>query len=537
MPPTPHPPPDDDDLTAYLDGELDPTAAEQVEAELARDPAARAKASELKKSFALLDYLPTPEPSPNFTNRTVTALQPALAASGSRPVPAVPAPPPRKRWPEVVAWAALAAVAAGLGFAGHSASRPVPPARPPEELPLSDVAVIESLSLLAGADDLDFARGLLADALFDPPSADADFARRDPPSATDRQHLIEQFRGLPPARQQQLRTLHAKLTDPATPDRAALVGVLESYAGWLARLPDDDRRRVLDARPERRREVVRQVWEDRWQKGLPLKQQEALRHVAGEEAKQELLAAYRTHDAARRDEWELAQRQWRKGTTKDKDGKPWPFHDPKTRDEVDSFIHTAFGVNLAALPAAVREKRLEGLLRGECRLTLEELLTLRDRREAAEQGGYWFLYGAYLLQLADKYPTLPKFADGKAVVSREQVPAGYAVPKEPLKGGKAGKWPDYAEEVVRLTKEAKADKLSPLGPCRPEEFGRPVREFIERVLSDDDRKALAKHLGKWPDYPREVMKLAEKKNLRVPEVTLPGEPAEWRALYQPAGKK
>ena len=62
------------ELVAYLDGELDSAAAGRVEARLATDPAARTRASELKKSFDMLDYLPRPEPSPTFTTRTLDKL-------------------------------------------------------------------------------------------------------------------------------------------------------------------------------------------------------------------------------------------------------------------------------------------------------------------------------------------------------------------------------------------------------------------------------------------------------------------------------
>src|SRR5262245_6915589 len=87
----PVPDPFEAELVAYLDGELDPPAARKVEARLAQDPAARARAAELKKSFDLLDYLPRPEPSPTFTTRTLDKL-PALP-SGSGPT--APAPPPQ----------------------------------------------------------------------------------------------------------------------------------------------------------------------------------------------------------------------------------------------------------------------------------------------------------------------------------------------------------------------------------------------------------------------------------------------------------
>src|SRR5262245_5206366 len=73
------------ELVAYLDGELDPAAARRIEARLAADPEARAKAAALKKTFDLLDYLPRPEPSPTFTTRTLERL-PAVR-SGAAPVP------------------------------------------------------------------------------------------------------------------------------------------------------------------------------------------------------------------------------------------------------------------------------------------------------------------------------------------------------------------------------------------------------------------------------------------------------------------
>src|SRR5262249_15358697 len=95
----PTPVPDDDpppdpfeaDLVAYLDGELDPADARRVEARLATDPEARAKATALKKTFDLLDYLPRPEPSPHFTTRTLPQL-PAASRAG-----APPPPPPARR--------------------------------------------------------------------------------------------------------------------------------------------------------------------------------------------------------------------------------------------------------------------------------------------------------------------------------------------------------------------------------------------------------------------------------------------------------
>src|SRR5689334_5237929 len=65
---------DRDTLVSYLDGELEPGSARDVEARLAQDPAIRAEADALRRAWDLLDYLPRPEPSPDFTQRTLASL-------------------------------------------------------------------------------------------------------------------------------------------------------------------------------------------------------------------------------------------------------------------------------------------------------------------------------------------------------------------------------------------------------------------------------------------------------------------------------
>src|SRR5690242_13523120 len=75
----------DDDwaqVTAYLDGELEGGAARSVEAKLNKDAAVRAEAEALQKTWEMLDYLPQPQASPAFTNRTlerVSVLRPSVA--------------------------------------------------------------------------------------------------------------------------------------------------------------------------------------------------------------------------------------------------------------------------------------------------------------------------------------------------------------------------------------------------------------------------------------------------------------------------
>lgn len=546
MPPTPPPaePDPDDDLVAYLDGELDDAAAEAVENQLANDPAARARADEHKKAFDLLDYLPRSEPSPTFTNRTITRLMPAAGVSGSQPTPVVA---PRRVWPEVVAWGLLAVLAGGVAFAGGRVwKQAITP--PPADLPLSDLAVIESLPLYAGVDDLAFLRELHKTDLFDAASADADPTRRDSLPADDRERLIEQFRTFTPARQQQLRTLHQKLNDPTLNDRSPLLRTLEAYAVWLARLPDADRKRVLDAARDDRVNVVLQVSERRWREALPQRQQEALRHVDSAEERLELLQTFRAEEADRRQEWEIANRQWQAASTKErgKDYKPWPFDQPNAAQQVDEYIKTAFGVDPKAV--TLRPKKGEKVektdpLPQSCRLTPQEAAELLECREAVSHGERWFNYGVMLLRLSEKYPTLPRPpANGKLVLSPKELQGtGYVIPKEDVLKRRAvvGKWPDFALEAWQAN--PKDTKLPPLGPSRPDEFTDPVKRFATETLpaklTQTEKDRLKGLEGKWPEYPRELVRLAREKNLGVPEVTLPGEPDSWRKYYQLAAAK
>jgi anti-sigma factor RsiW len=167
-----------DELTAYLDGELDEATAAVVEQRLRDDPALRREAETLKRAWELLDFLPQPEPSTDFAARTLSMAVPIpAAAAASAPVPtAAPyAPPPspaRRRHPALMA-AALAAAAVLAFLAGYGLPGPFlkPPPKPltidqREELMARDLRVIERLPLYQHADDMDFLEALDSPDLF-----------------------------------------------------------------------------------------------------------------------------------------------------------------------------------------------------------------------------------------------------------------------------------------------------------------------------------------------------------------------------------
>src|SRR5436190_13756244 len=102
-----------DELVAYLDGEVDAETARAVEAKLNRDPRIRTEADALRKSYDLLDFLPRPEPSPSFTQRTMTRASvayPGLTGTVVRPA--------WRRWALGLGWAAALLIAGVAGYAG-----------------------------------------------------------------------------------------------------------------------------------------------------------------------------------------------------------------------------------------------------------------------------------------------------------------------------------------------------------------------------------------------------------------------------------
>jgi anti-sigma factor RsiW len=148
------------DLVAYLDGELEGEAARAIEQKLALDPAARAEADALRRTWQLLDYLPKSEPSADFTRRTLTRLGPTLTASW----PA--AARKRRRWQRLLVgggWAA-ALVLAALG--GFYAFNRMTPAEPGDAELVRDLNVIKNKRVFELVEDFDGVRELDTPELF-----------------------------------------------------------------------------------------------------------------------------------------------------------------------------------------------------------------------------------------------------------------------------------------------------------------------------------------------------------------------------------
>ncbi|MDY3553722.1 hypothetical protein R5W24_002835 [Gemmata sp. JC717] len=558
------PPPDpfEADLVAYLDGELDPAAARRVEDRLAEDPAARARAAELKKSFDLLDYLPTAGPSPNFTTRTLEKL-PAVrppASSGTRSRPVEPSPvgtrsgaspfvstsmpiplddadrPHRgaRRW--VPGAALLAAVALGvLGYLTTGAARSLlsPPPRDKEAEEAksdADSRVIALLPLYAVADDLAFVQELAKPELFgDDPAVDYDPVLKTPAlelpeSQSGRPHgpLAKAFRGLPPARQAELSKLDRDLHAREPKERDRLLRTLEVYAMWLDRLPEPERRGVLGAAtPTLRLGIVRDLREQQWVDSLPAPTRKKVDSLTNPKEKAELLAQLRDEEEERRERWQFLRGHAEAVAA---NRSPWPFDTKTGRDEVTEFARTAFKWD--------DPKR--------SRLTPDETAEYRRALALATNEQTWVLYGWTVYELSKAHPYLPEPADPKSMwAEMSDLPDSVS---RLLKKNAAfrlrsaiGKWPEFPIELHRELSGPKGASAPTLGPARVADFKEPVRHFAERELfrrlTAEEKAALHKLEGKWPEYPREFVRYATKYDLSVPGVMLPGSPRKWEATY------
>jgi len=179
------------DLVAYLDGELDRQGSEAVSARISLDATVRSEATALKKAWDLLDHLPRPEPSPSFTERTLSRIEP-LRTSGMAPIspPAgrtsaamTPLPPKPRRTRMLAGWALMIA---GAGIAGYFIrglivdQLDLMDQSDKDRRILADQRLLQNMPAYRHVDDLNFLRSLDDPDLFgnEEPSAPVDGGAR-----------------------------------------------------------------------------------------------------------------------------------------------------------------------------------------------------------------------------------------------------------------------------------------------------------------------------------------------------------------------
>jgi anti-sigma factor RsiW len=167
----------DEELSAFLDGELDGDRTRELSAEATRDPKLRGKLDEYQKTWELLDHLPKAEPSANFTERTLSRVEPlpalpsVLATTiGQSALVAPPVPNnastfaaaiqqrSRPRW----FWPTLVIIGVVAGFAGKRLIAPATLRDDAEQAGqiVRDVRILRHLELYRHVDDFEFLKAL-----------------------------------------------------------------------------------------------------------------------------------------------------------------------------------------------------------------------------------------------------------------------------------------------------------------------------------------------------------------------------------------
>lgn len=161
-----------EDLIAYLDGELPDEAVAEVEQSLVEDPDVRRDVERLTRTYDLLNLLPSAKASTEFTEKTLTAIrtQPLGDEAGSKSE--TNASDKDRDWRKPAAtWGIRAGAFMGLlllgsiGFNGAFRRG----AEPIDQL-LREYPVIQRLDEYREVGDVEFLRQLNKSGLFDEPS-------------------------------------------------------------------------------------------------------------------------------------------------------------------------------------------------------------------------------------------------------------------------------------------------------------------------------------------------------------------------------
>jgi hypothetical protein len=227
----------DEELVAYLDGELDAESGRRIEALLASDPAVRRRLQSLERTWDLLDELDAAPLGEPFTQTTLEMV--AVAARQEVEKSRAEAPRRRRRWLLGVGAGLLAAIAAGfLAVALHNPDRQL----------LQNLPLLENLDEYRQIGSIDFLHRLRDEkfpfATSAKPSASAEesiAARRQRVEGMGldaKEQLLrgeDRFAASPPAEQQRLRRLYEDLRDD--PDSKRLRAIMHAYYEWLRPLP------------------------------------------------------------------------------------------------------------------------------------------------------------------------------------------------------------------------------------------------------------------------------------------------------------
>lgn len=260
--------PPDEQLVAYLDGELDPEARRHIEELLASNADVRHRLQEMERTWELLDELDAAPAGSQFTHTTLEMV--AVAARQELDESLAEAPRRRRRYAMAIGGGMLAVAIAG--FLAVALLMP----DPNREL-LQDLPVLENLDEYRQIDDIEFLRLLQKEGLFTKDSGETPVSITTQPNETldERRQRVEsmnpdakerllraqtRFVALTEGKGQQLRQLDEAIHDAA--DATELRQIMHRYCVWIRTLPTYTQAELVEMEPNDRIKSVKKQWQE-----------------------------------------------------------------------------------------------------------------------------------------------------------------------------------------------------------------------------------------------------------------------------------
>jgi hypothetical protein len=258
----------DEELVAYLDGELDAESARRIEALLASDAEVRRRLQSFERTWDLLDELDAAPVGEPFTHTTLEMV--ALAARREAEQDRADAPRRRRRWLLLLGVSFLAAAATGfLALVMHDPDRQL----------LRNLALLENLDEYRQVGSIEFLHKLRDEKLFckdgvEPPKSemadDEDMPARRRRimnmSLDEKEQLLrseDRFTSMSREEQGNVRRLHEDLQND--PDCERLRAIMHDYYEWLKPLLPLRWEMLAEMEPDQRVASVKKLLqEEQW---------------------------------------------------------------------------------------------------------------------------------------------------------------------------------------------------------------------------------------------------------------------------------
>ncbi len=262
--------PDDELLVAYLDGELDSAARDDVEQRLMDEESLRSRLQTLQASWDLLEALPEATTNDKLVESTLELVVEDIVSKSSIRAAHVES----SRWPLILT--AIAALSAIVAFATVRWMKAQTLRRE-----LNDLAVAEHLDAYLYGQDLQLMRDLWADAQWNNMikaarevggfSQDNVSLISDAPVDQRAEAITElslEDRAILETRWDRLRRMDSTSREAvrktaqavaAQPDADVLLGTMNTYAVWRDTIPDELRERIEKSNGELRKKVINEA--------------------------------------------------------------------------------------------------------------------------------------------------------------------------------------------------------------------------------------------------------------------------------------